>query len=285
MEIQLQVLVDPKAKGLIEEAISFETGLTRAQAGDPLLYAYEHHGPEFTLVDPGALSSFYEDVLQGRPLPGKFVTPKINFDTVFAITLFLHRDLATHPAVPGIFASVDLAHRRGIQGLAHLPSDLANFLVALALLFEKPLSKKAEGEQLRTVVEWVYAYVSEDRLPSIGQGISATPKILDAGTNGFVVAEDSSGLLSLAWLDLYRQGFLRGVLFGALRAGGRRDVLASRKSVYVPFNLVRAASLLNEVEAAMGQPPGWNADELWLRSPTLGTTLDTATMMEVFLRV
>jgi hypothetical protein len=284
VEIQLQVLVDPKVNGLVKDAISFETGLTRAQAADPHLYAYEHHGAEFTLVDPGALWSFYEDVLLGRPLPEKFVTRTLeNFDTLYAITLFLHRDLVTHPATPGLLASVDLAHRRGIQGLAHLAPDLVNFLVMVTLLFTRETSKKEQGEQLRTVVGWIYEHVTEDRLPHVGQQLP-TATILETGTNGFVVAE-GRGRLNLTWIDLYRQGYLRGVLLGPPGKAGHREVLGSRKSVYVPFNLVQAASLLNQIEAALGQPPEWTADELWLRSPPTGTLIDIPHLMEVFLRV
>ena len=283
MEVQLQVLVDPKVKGLAKEAISFETGLTRAQAADPLLYAYEHHGEEFTVVDPGALWSFYEDMALGRPMPDKFVTPRLEFDTLFAITLFLHRDLVTHPTVPGLIAAVDFAHRRGVQGLSHLEPDLANFLISSSILFAKETSKREQGDQLRAVVGWIYEYVTEGRLPHVGQQLP-TAKIIDKGTNGFVLAETTSNFLNLAWVDLYRQGYLRGVLVGPAREDSRLDVLASRKSVYVPFNLVRAASLLNEIEAKLGQPPEWIANELWLHSPPRGTALGIPNLMEVFLR-
>lgn len=275
--MDLQVLVNPDTKGVVEDAISFETGLTRKQAADSDLYVYEHHGAEFTAIDPGALSMFFEDVILGRPMPQKFVTRSLNIDTMFALALFIHRDLATHPSMPGLIASVDLAHRRGFQGFGHVDPDLCQLLLLIGMMLPKNASKQEEGKAMRTVIAWVYEYITEGVVPNAGP---TPPKvqILDTGTNGFVLGE-TEGPLLLAWIEMFRQGHLRGVLVGP-EHNARRAVIASRKSVFVDFNLSKAASILNEAEG----DAGWKADELWLQSPEGGTIIPLSGMMEVFLR-
>jgi hypothetical protein len=283
VEIQLQVSIDPKNQGIIQDAISFETGLTRSQAAGADLYAYEHHGAEFTAVDPGALTSFFEDVVLGRPLPLKFAASFIRLDTLFAITLFLHRDLATHPSLPAVVAEVDLVHRRGLAMYGHVDSDRSKFFRLLGALFPSTLTKAEEGERLRIAVEWIYEYVKNGALPHLGPDFPA-PGIVEVGSNGFVFATTPSADTHAAWVELYRLGFLRGVLVGP-EERGRRQVLASRKSVFVEFNLYRAADILNEMEHAMGEPAEWALDELWLRGPSEGTILLVSQMMAVFLRI
>lgn len=279
MQVKLEVDVNPEFDGLVEGAVSFETGLTREQAADPTLYAYEHHGAEFSATDPGALSSFHEDVILGRPMPTKFACRTLNGpDTLVAIALFLHRDLATHPSFPGVVASVDLAHRRGPQGLAHIDPELASLLLHIL----DNSTPKNESARLSDGVRWIYEFVNQYGTPP-GRSIPQ-PQIKDAGSRGFVVAELTRGALVPGWVRLYQMGYLRGFLVGPER-DGRRPVVASRKSVFVDFNLVRAASIFNEVEAAMGQAPEWRADELWLYSPSKGTALSVEDLKEVFLRV
>lgn len=281
--MDLEVRVDPKLKGLVEGSISFETGLTRAQAADPTSYAYEHHGAEFSDIDPGALSSFVEDILLGRPMPTKFAASRLSVDTVFAIALFLHRDMATHPRLPGIVHSVDLAHRRGVQGLAHIEPDLVDLVLLMSETLSAHRRPKELAETMQLAVRWAYDFVHERDGVPLGPHIPQ-PQIQDVGTNGFVLAELPRGAMTLGWLRLYQQGYLRGVLLGP-QNGDSRVVLASRKSVFVPFNLVKAADILNEVEVSLGKPPAWKADELWLYSPPHGTSIRVADLMEVFLRV
>jgi hypothetical protein len=281
--IELQVIVNPDLTGVVDaNAVCFETGLTRKQAADPELYAYEHHGAEFSAIDPGSLSMFFEDVILGRPMPAKFITRALNIDTLFAITLFLHRDLATHPALPGLFASVDLAHRRGFQGFGHLDPDLTQFLLILGSMFPKDLSQREHAAKMKAAIGWIHEYITQGTVPQAGLKLPEV-KIIDTGTRGFVLAE-SKGPLLLAWIDLFRQGYLMGVLVG-VENEGRRGVIATRKSVFVDFNLLKAASLLNEIESRLGQTSGWKADELWLQSPDDGTCIPVPGLVEVFLRV
>lgn len=283
MEVKLEVVVDPLISGLIEGAVSYETGLTRAQVADPTLYAYEHHGKEFTATDPGALTSFFEDMILGRTVPLKFATPMIRgVDTLFAITLFLHRDLSTHPQMPGYIACVDLVHRRGLPMYAHIDPELTRFFRLLGAIFPPNQSKAEQGERLRIAVGWIYEFVTNGNLPHLGPEMPR-PKILNEGTNGFVLATISEDLHA-GWVELFRQGHLRGLLISDEKSG-RRHVLASRKSVFIEFNLSRAAEILNEMERAMGEPAEWQADELWLRSPEEGTTILVSHLLEVFLRV
>ena len=281
-EVSLQVLIQPTTTAVVEDAICFETGLTRKQAADPELYAYEHHGPQFSAIDPGSLSMFFEDVILGRPLPPKFITRSINIDTLFALALFIHRDLATHPAMPGIVASVDLAHRRGFQGFGHIEPELCKFLLILGSMFPKDLSQSQQGQAMRTAVAWVYEFITEGSVPSTAMDLPKV-QVLDVGSNGFVLGE-TEGPLLLGWIALFRQGYLKGVLLGP-QNGDRRRVLAARKSVFVDFSLTKAASILNETESSVGLGAGWESDELWLRGPEGGTIIPLSGMMEVFLRV
>lgn len=281
--LDLTVNVDPKFSGPTHGSVNFETGLTRTQAADPTLYAYEHHGDEFSIVDPGALTSFYEDLLLGRPMPLRFLTRTIRMDTVFAIALFLHRDLVPLPVVPSVVASVDLVHRRGIVGMAHVDESLAVFLYHLGILFPPGANKKTEAENLKTTLGMVAEYLSTGQLPY--QKPFPEFFVKDLGTNGFVYAEVPRGSLTLAWAKAYRAGHLRGFLMSPKNTQNRRQVVAARKSLFVSFNLPKAASMLNEIETGLGQPGGWIADELWLHAPPDGTSLHEDALKEVFLRV
>lgn len=282
--VDLRVRIEPGLPAIVPDSISFETGATRAQAADPDLFVYEHHGKEFSGADPGALTSFFEDLILGRALPLSFATTGIHdVDVLTAIALFLHRDLAIHPNMPGLIAAVDLVHRRGLPALAHIEADLARFLCVLRGYFpEKGLTKREFGDRLATSVGWIRDYVMDGRLPHTGLPLTLV-RILQAGTNGFVLGETTGPLLD-GWVELYRQGYLRGLLVGPDR-DGRRLMLASRKSPYIAFDLPMAARLLNQMEGAMGELPEWESDGLWLKSPSDGTLILTSHAVEVLIRV
>ena len=61
--------------------------------------------------------------------------------------------------------------------------------------------------------------------------------------------------------------------------------MAARKSVYVALDVGMAAKLLNDVEAAMGEPTEWKCEGDCLFGPPNGTVLTLPHMLEVFLRV
>jgi hypothetical protein len=81
------------------------------------------------------------------------------------------------------------------------------------------------------------------------------PYVHLTGSNGFVLAE-TVGAFQLGWLELFRQGYLRGVLIGPIRSD-RRAVMLARKSPVVAFDLALAARTLNAMEEAMGEAPAW----------------------------
>lgn len=283
-EISLSVIVDPTLEGLIPEAISYETGLTRKEVSDPTLYAYDHHGIEFTSTDPGALTSFYEDLLQGRPMPLKFATKEIRgIDTLVALALFYHRDLVTHPNTPGLIYAADLVHRRGIPAYAHIDSELAEFFRTLEYMFVGKQTREEIGEAIRQSIAWLYEYVTNDNIPNISRN-RPEPQILEVGSQGFVLAQNNTHDLLRGWVELYRMGFLKGFLVSP-EGDEYRHVLASRKSLYLQFDLSKAASLLNSVEEALGNSPEWQASELWLSSPPHGTVILVRDLLEIFVRV
>ena len=288
-QIEFNATIDPKFPPVVPDAVSFETGATRAQAADPSLFVYEHHGDGFGQSDPGALTSFFEDLIQGRPMPPMFAARCIgDIDTIIALALFLDRTLAIHPAMPGFVYSVDLVHRRGPAMMGHIDPTLGRFLKRLRIFFaDDKIPKRELGKRIGQAVEWIRLVLDGHDVPCLDL---TWPKvrILDVGTNGFVLAE-SSGLLGSGWVELYRLGHLRGMLVD-LDADGRRHVLVAKKSAYVKFNLTLAAEILNDMERAMGELPDWTlagpkSDPLWLWGPNHGTLILVRDMLEVLKRV
>lgn len=283
--MELNVKIDKALSGLVSDAVSFETGLTKELLLDPSMVSYEHHGDGFSPDDKGALPCFFEDLLLGRPMPATFATRSVqDVDTLVAIALFLHRDLAINANTPGFVYLVDFVHRRGLPALAHIDEPLARFLSAVRTHFpDKGLSQRELSQRVPAAVDWIREYIHHGTIPVLGQAPNADVRLLDQGTRGFAVAE-TAGSLWDGWVKLYRLGFLRGVLVS--NDGERKRVLAARKSHHVQFNLDAAARLLNQMEIAMGELPEWHAssDRLWLESPA-GTLILLKDILAVLTRV
>ena len=280
----LNVRVEAALTGLVENAVSFETRLTRAQLQTEAL-GYDHHGSDFTPEDKGALPSFFEDLLLGRPMPPTFATPAVqDIDTLVAIALFLHRDLALHPNTPGFVSVVDFVHRRGLPALAHIEEPLARFFSALRGYFpERGLSQRELSARIISAVSWIREYVHDATIPVLGPAPNTTVRILDQGSEGFAVAE-TTGSLWDGWVQLYRMGFLKGIL--VTHQNERLSLLVAKKSHHVRFNLPLAAKLLNEMETVMGEAPEWlaSSDGLWLERPS-GTLILLRDILAVLSRV
>jgi hypothetical protein len=280
--MDLQVIVDPGLPAVIANGVSFECGATPEQTRSGALI-YEHHGEGFTTEHQGSLPRFFEDVASGRKIPQMFGTHAIrDVDTIFAIALFLNRDLALVPNMVGLVAQMDLIHRRGMSMLAHIDPYMVGFVRLLRDYFPEKLSRAELGQRIERASGWIRELVTEGSSPAIGRGLPEV-RIIDRGTNGFVVAETMGDLVE-GWVVLFSMGFIRGVLVGPEK-DGRYPVLAARKSPHVALDLNTAAKLLNDVESAMGEPPEWNAKADWLFGPTKGTMLTLPHLMEVFLRV
>lgn len=281
MELTFEVVLDPNLVGVVPNAVSFETGATPNQVG-PLVY--EHHGEGFERA-PGALTAFYEDLVSGLPLPLKFAMRRVGgVDAVVAAALFLHRDLVLQPRALELIAAVDLVHRKGINFSGHVDADLAGFFRAVEQFFRPELSKEEVGERLRSSVGWVREYLVDQRLPNLGLP-PPVPTILDIGSEGFVLAATETTPQIDSWFDLYRQGFLRGVLVGPDVADGMRQVIASKKCGNIPFDLNRACNVLNNLEELSGGPPVWHMEDSFLFSPPEGTAIQLSHLVAVFLRI
>jgi hypothetical protein len=283
--MDLNVRIESALSGVVSGAVSFETGVTREQLQDPEVSAYEHHGNDFTADDKGALPCFFEDLLLGRPMPATFATRRVqDVDTLLAMALFLHRNLAINAATPGLVYLVDFVHRRGLPALAHIDEPLARFLSALRNRFpEKGISQRELSERVMSSVEWIREYLQQGTIPILGPAANAEVRILDQGTRGFAIAE-TSGSLWDGWVELYRLGFLRGVLVAS--EGERWRVLIGKKSRHVRFDIETAARLLNQMEIAMGEGPKWgvSSDELWLEAHE-GTLILLKDMVAILTRV
>ena len=275
--IQFSVSLDPTAPAVLPDAVTFETGATLQQVRDPLTFAYNHHGAGFGEAHPGALTAFFEDLVLGRPFPVRMVARQLDgMDTVVAMALFLHRELAIEARTPGFVATIDFLHRRGLTVMGHVDLDLEH----LVYLLNTPPSSTS-SDWLASAIGWVREYLLTGQSP--GRALLVRVRVIERGTNGFVFATTTSDLLR-SWFELYRQGFLYGVVMGPDQQG-RRRVLASRKSAYVPWDLGKAAAIFNEMEAAMGEAPGWAVDGPWLTGPEQGTALLPEHLLQVFARV
>lgn len=277
--IDLQVVVSPDVPAVLPEAVTFECGASRQEVSSSATYAYEHHGAEFTQEDPGALTMFFEDLVLGRPLPLKFATRSIqDVDTLVALALFLQRDLAVQPTTPAFVAVVDLVHRRGVPLLGHLDRDLGGFLRFLRRLFPEGLARQELGDRLGAAVAYIRDYLVDGRLPSVDLSWPEV-RVMQTGTNGFVLAQ-TTGPLVEGWVELYRQGHLKGVLLGALGAAS-----LARKSVWVGFDLERALGVLNALEeAAMGLPE-WRLEGDFLLGPPGGSQIRPTDLLQLAIRL
>jgi hypothetical protein len=266
-ELQFQVLVDPKhGSNVGEDVVAF---------GDFDKGPYVYGGP-------GALASFYSELILGRPFPLKFLVREVSVSTIFAIALFLRRDLAIHPRTPSLITSATLVDQYREAGYAHVASDIGQFFSMLENYLPPGTSKSELQKKLPTALEWVSLLVTEEALPALPPRVPV-PSLLDVGTTGFVLAETPHKDLGRGWIELFRQGFLRGALFH--QGKGRLFVLAARKSPFLSFDLRKGANILNEAESAMGEPSGWQGEDLWLHGPKKGTFLPMASIIEVLVRL
>lgn len=271
-ELRFHVLVlDPKSQKQIKNAVAF---------GD-----FETEDPDAIIYPKDGGRAFFDDLIMGRPLPLTLITSGLDrMSLLVVLTVFLSRELAIHPATPNLLVAADLVDRYQLAGLAHIDRDLARFFGFLAEYLPQGLGRKEQETRLASAVEWIRDYILEGTLPALPRE-APTPRVLDRGTDGFVVAETPTWQsMELGWLELFRQGFLRGVLFGAARED-RRAVLVARKSLFLPLDLRKAADIFNEVERSMGDPPAWIASDVWLRGPVEGTLLLSSMILDVLLRV
>lgn len=267
-DLNFYVRIDPTLTSLDQPAVAFGT------------FEVEH--PGVLLYD--SLAQFYLDLLCGRPWPLRFVTRELGLPALIAITLFLDRRLALDPKISGLVAAVSLVEGLGAAGLAHIDRDLARLLRFLEayLLVEQPSSEKEKGRQMLQAVEWLGNWVREGKIPTLPRE-PEPPRVLDHGTNGFVVAQTTPKHLIEGLIELYRQGFLRGVLYAP--SGEVLHVLAFRKSPYLQFDLEKACGQLNAAEGLLNPKSPWKHERFHLVSPREGSRLPMDTLTQVFIRI
>jgi hypothetical protein len=279
-ELQFQVIIGPETPIVSAEAVCFETGVSPQHLVPGV---YEHHGEGFDQFSPGALTRLFEDLIIGTRLPLTFVTRQVRGpDTILAIALFLKRDLLILPATPGLVYGVDLVHRFGPQLLSHLDPIISGFFKAFPRFFTPNLTKREVGERISTMVQWAGEYLTDGKIPNLW-GSPPEVRILDVGTNGFVLAEALDLTLD-AWEVLYREGYLRGVLLGP-EIEGRRKLIASRKNERAWEDLSKSVPFLNELESLSGGAPEWKYDSDFVYSPAVGTNVLVSHLLKVFLGI
>jgi len=276
-EIQLKVVLDPAIGSVVKSVVAF---------GD---FTTEDETIETAIYNPLELPRFFRDLILGRPLPLEFVSKGIpNLGVFVAMALFLRRELAIHPAMPGLIAAVDLVDNYGVSGLAHVDRDLARFFRVLKS-FLSEIPKGASQIKLDTALGWLAEYIDRGSLPALIPD-EPQPSIIDRGTNGFVLAEIqrwSWPSLEFGWEELYREGYLRGATFSPMHKDTqRRLVLGARKSLYLSLDLNKAASALNEAEDSIGEPAEWSCEKgLWLKSPPEGTLIPISALTQLLVRL
>lgn len=267
-ELQYQVIVDAKLECRADGVLAFGDFEVTNGAVYP---------------DDG-LQAFYEDLILGRAFPLTVVTRGLDtIGKLVAVSFFLSRDLVLHPNAASLVMSASLADKLGMAGLAHMDRDLARFFRLLSGYLPKGLSRGEQRHRLATAVGWIHDYLKADQLPALPIE-PALPRVIDAGSGGFVLAE-APKVSEVVWIELYRQGFLKGCLVARKPHSDRRKALVARKSIMVDFDLGKAAAILNDAEAAMGEPQEWEAGELWLRAPKKGSMLPITSLVEVLVRV
>jgi len=273
-DLELQVVVNEDLPYELESGVAFGDFEVR----EGIVY---DGGPE-------NLFHLYRNLLMGRPHALTLYTRRIPWvSSLVAIALFLRRDLAVHPKMAQFVVSADLASNYGAAGLAHVEPDVCSFLRLLRdYVVDQKLGKPELGRRLYQAVEWIGEYILEDCLPNLRPD-PEPPQVLDVGTDGFVTALSSRPEITQDdWIPLYRQGFLRGVLFTPPE-NDFRGYLASRKSSWLTFDLPKAAVWLNEAEKALRGSAGplWEADGDWLWGPEPGTLLPPSSVLDVLTRV
>ena len=100
MDLKLEVVIDPDLPTAPEGAVLFDADPSES---GPLVYGSHSKSP---------LSTFYEDLVAGVPMPLTFAMRRVaGAYSVVAAALFLGRDLAVLPTTPSLVYSIDLSYR------------------------------------------------------------------------------------------------------------------------------------------------------------------------------
>jgi len=268
-DLEFRVIIDPDLDRQIDGVVAF---------GD---FDASDHSSVIYRDDETHL--FCRDLILGRHYPMTLVMRSLgSLGSLVSCAIYLHRDLAIHPSVPGLLASVSLVDNYGIVGLAHTDPDLSRFFKLCRVFLSSAPGEHVKQDRLTTAVGWIRDIILDGQYPALPPDPDP-PRILDHGSDGFVLASSSHPDLMSGWENLYRRGYLRGLLIY-----GAQDMwhcLAARKSHFLAFDLAKAAQILNAAEQAMGEDPAWTQDGLWLSSPPSGTLILPSDLLRVFLRV
>ncbi len=234
--------------------------------------------PDSVVYTPGVdqLSRLYLDLICGRPLPLTLILREVrDLAQVVSCALFMDREMALHPRALTLVTAVELSLGLQEGGQAHVDRDLARLLNFIeAYMFPAPANRRAFSQKLASVLGWLRPYVLQGTLPSLPRAADP-PRILDQGTNGFVLAE-TGGPISEGVVELYRAGHLRGLLFGP-----GSTVVAFKKSHLVAYNLDKAHQQLQQIVPE----ENWRLLRCQLASPSAGTLLPREALVQLFLRV
>ena len=260
LAVELNVKIDASLPPITPDAVNFETGASRTDLERPDAWVYEHHGETFTGNDRGSLPALYEDLILGRAMPPTFHATAIHdIDTVIAAALFLHRDLLLSSATANLVSTADFVHRLGPAGLAHAPVEDARFLTKLRQLTSpEKVTKRELGQRVTAGVDLVCDYL-HNPAPTVPNEL----RILTTEPHGFVVATTSRDLWD-GWVELFRLGYLHGVLLAQSDLDDRRKFLIARKSNYIELSLAGACEKLNAAEVSLGELPSWQLTSNWL---------------------
>lgn len=244
---------------------------------------FESHHPGAVVYPngPSQLAHLYTDLIAGRPLASQLVLRRVeDLGQLLSLAIFLDREMALSPNIPGLVCAIQLASALQEGGLAHVDRDLARLLLWIDHgLFRGFGSKEDLARLLGQSLSWLREYVLHGKLPAMPRE-KEPPQILDRGTNGFVLAESEPVAFRDSLIEVYRQGYLRGAIFSP---GSPQKVLAFRKSPYLAFDLEKACHRLNQAEEKAGQPPSWRLEGHLLSNS--GTWMPRDLIVQLLLRV
>ena len=146
--------------------------------------------PDDAVLYDGDIRRFFHDMVAGKPLPLTLALREVrDVDALLAVAVFLHRDLAIHPGLPGLLAVFAMACEEPFWGLAHVDRDIGRFVGHLrGYLGQSGAGKQEQAERVATAVGWIRELLLEGRLPQMAPAPVA-PTVITVGTNGFVFAE------------------------------------------------------------------------------------------------
>jgi hypothetical protein len=219
------------------DAICFETKCSPQEVMDLSLYAFEHHGPAYTPLHPGALRLFHERVLLGQNMPPTlFLTEWYKPDQLMAAAIFSNPSTVLLSRCTDLVNSVDMVDRLGSAAYGHIDVSHKELLFLLNHLTKPYISSDISSTKKYTALELAIKTILQflENPHSIPVDLEE-PKYEILYVNAPLVIFRS---MDYAWDHLYSEGFLYGFCVSG------DQIVFSKKSPLVQMDVVYIRDLL-----------------------------------------